>query len=285
MIQTISQTFPSNTPSPNSYEFALHGLLALGSTPASHPGVDFPPDTIITPDQDVSTFDFAQGEDVNSVLDANNSRRGPETYQRESTHRPTLSFGSVSRDLPGLSPGFRKFDVTGGSHHSHEASILEEIRSSKASQAGFGATGSAIELLKTYRYNVAPWLDICDVDQHFGVELLTIARREPKVRTWVMRVAAATSSMAWLMEDLNADKAPSLEVASDATHPDLNVEAIVGVLDVLIDTFPELAANWGRQKDQDRPSQVTETLLLESGHSKMHACAYWLSVRLGMLHP
>lgn len=94
--------------------------------------MDFAPDSIITPDQEVSTFDFAQGEDANSVLDADNSRRGPETYQRESTHRPTLSFGSVSRDLPGLSPDFRKFDVTGGSHHSHK--ITYAPCSSPASQ-------------------------------------------------------------------------------------------------------------------------------------------------------
>ena len=148
-----------------------------------------------------------------------------------------------------------------------------------------GAAGFAIELLKTYRYNISPWLDICDGDQHFGVELLTIARREPKVRTGVLRVATAASSMARLMEDPNTDKTPSLEVASDATHLDFNVEVIVSVLDLVIDTISDLAANWGRRKDQNCRSQVMETLLLESKHSKMHACAYWQSVRLGIINP
>jgi hypothetical protein len=60
---------------------------------------------------------------------------------------------------------------------------------------------------------------------------------------------------------------------------------IVSVLDLLVETTPNLAASWGRQKDQDRRLQAMETLLLEPERSNMHACAYWLSTRLGMIHP
>jgi hypothetical protein len=282
-MQTSLRRFRSSTPSPKSYEFALHGLLALSSTSASHPGVDFAPASTLSPDQEVSTFDFARREDAFSVQDAKSSQRRPESNQRESSHRSRLSCGSVRRDLPDLSPEFGKFDATGGPFHAPAAPSVDEMRPSEASPADLGAADSAIELLKTYRYSVAPWLDICDADQHFGVELLTIARREPKVRTWIMRVAAAASGMAQLLEDPNAYKIPSLEVASDATHLNFNVEATLSVLDLVIDATPDLAASWDRRKDQNRRSQVMETLLLESKHSSMHASAYWLSVRLGII--
>lgn len=285
LVKANPQTFPRSTPPSKSYEFALHGLLALGSTSVSNPDMDVAPASVNSPDQEISTFDFARGEDADPVSNAKSYQTVLETYQTRQAHQPALSFGGDSRSLPGLSPDFRKLDVTGDLYHSHEALIIDEERSSKDSQADLGAAGPKVELLKIYRYNIAPWLDICDADQHFGVELLTISRRVPRLRTCVMRLAAASSSIAWLEENLNVDITPSLEATNDATDLDLNVEAIVGVLDLLIETIPDLAASWSRQKQQKHRSHVMETLLLELEHSNMHACAYWMAVRLGIVHP
>jgi hypothetical protein len=259
--------------------------MALGSTSASHPGVDHTPALLISEDREVSMFDFAGVKDATPASDANGSNRRPEAHRTQSTHRPMLSFSNLDSGPPGPSPSFHTLDGTGGLDQFHEISSADGTRFPKASRADSGAAGPAIELLKTYRYNIAPWLDICDTDQHFGVELLTIARREPRLRTCVMRVAAAASRMAWPMEDLNAERTPSLEVVGDATDAGFNVEVIVSVLDLLVETTPNLAASWGRQKDQDRRLQAMETLLLEPERSNMHACAYWLSTRLGMIHP
>lgn len=140
------------------------------------------------------------------------------------------------------------------------------------------------DLLRIYRYDIAPWLDICNAVQHFSVELLTISRRVPRFRTCVIRLAAASSSKAWLEDLLNADRFFSLEVASDSTDSSLNVEAIVGVLDLLTEMIPDLAASWSRKENQGRRSQNIEKLLPELEHFDMHACAYWLSVRLGTMH-
>ncbi|KAF3039727.1 hypothetical protein E8E12_005764 [Didymella heteroderae] len=86
--------------------------------------------------------------------------------------------------------------------------------------------------------------------------------------------------MALLMEGLNSNKTASVEFADNDTNSDFKVEAIVGVLDLLIKMVPNLALSWSRQENEDYRSKNMERLLLELGYSTMHTCAYRLSVRL-----
>lgn len=249
-------------------------MIALGSASKTNQGTDIAPAPAISENQEVSTFDFVRSNDeIPSSHDVGLQWR-PEVYRTGSEYPSTLSFGSV---LPGT-PDPSNF------HNSQEPLSADATVPSTDSPADTVAAGHRTELLKFFRYNIAPWLDICDADQHFGVELLTESRHVQSLRSCVMRVAAASTSTTWLAEGLSTDMSVSSEVAYEGVGLSIDMEGIIGVLEILTDMMPNPAAWWSQQDIGDRRPLVMERLLLELGVSILHASAYWLSVRLGIVH-
>lgn len=270
--KAISQTLSNHKSSPENYQFTLHDRLALGSTSTTNHDVDIAHALAIGEDREVSTFDFAQSNDVARSSDESNLQWRPEVHRRESAH---LSYGTIGRSTP---------DPSLSSHELRRPPNPGITNTSKPSSANVEEAVQSFELLKFYRYTIAPWLDICDADQRFGVELLTKSSQVRSLRSCVKRVAAASSGMLWLTDNLNPDDSNLLEPANDDLGLDANMEAIVGVLNTLTHILPDLAAYWAKRDDGDGLQYIMERLLLELEYSTLHACAYWLSVRLGIVH-
>lgn len=277
-VEPNDQSFSGHTPSPNSYEFALHGLLALGSTSGAIGGVDLHPAPTVAGEQAVSIYDFASNENMDPTLEDNRIQEGPGVHRLSAGQQSTLNFDRIGYDTPGPTPDF--YDL----EHREElygidrapksnAIIPAEVPSTHARKAGY-----SLELLQFYRYQVAPWLDICDTEQHFGVALLTESTRFPTLRASVMKLAGAASSVE---KELYVDSITSNGSVDDDVASQAAVKTIVDVLDVLADTVPSLAAFWSRRDPGLSRTDLLERLLLKLDSSSLDTCAYWLLVRLG----
>jgi hypothetical protein len=134
-------------------------------------------------------------------------------------------------------------------------------------------TGNSIELLKVYRYKIAPWLDICDSNQPFGVTLLIRLSVSPSLRAHVMRFAAAVSSIPWTEESSSI---------TDYTS-DTNEAAVVGVLEAASGMVPRLAS-WLSEDGKESREHLLGSLMSDLHSSDLKTSAYWLLVRLGRSH-
>lgn len=132
--------------------------------------------------------------------------------------------------------------------------------------------GSTIELLKVYRYNIAPWLDICDPKQPFGVTLLTELNKMPGLRACIMQLAAVTPNM-----PQNNESSSMADFTSDVAE-----DAVVRVLATVGGVVLNLAASWLSEDGVENRRNLLENLLLDLGRSDINIAAYWLLVRLGM---
>ncbi|KAF2621496.1 hypothetical protein BU25DRAFT_236335 [Macroventuria anomochaeta] len=279
-IDTSTQSHSGHKLPPNNYEFASDGLLALGFTSGTAQGADFFVVPSVREKHAVSTFDFARDDNLDPTLNGNSLERRPGVHRTETGHQSTLSFDTIGHSMPGPSPGFQNFRGSEDLNRIHGAPNSNAMIPAGGHPAHAVAAGRDLELLKFYRYNIAPWLDICDTDQHFGVALLTNPTQVPSLRASVIRLAASSSNMAWVLEDLDVGKSTSERGMNDSAAPNATLETVVCVLDVLADMIPNLAAIWLRSDSGQSRMYLLEKLLLELGSSSLNACGYWLLVRL-----
>lgn len=278
-IDNTDQGISGHTPSPNSYEFALHGLLALGSTSGTIEGVAFPPGPLVDEGQAVSSYDFASSSVVEPSQNDGNVQRRPEMRRTETGHQSSLSFNTVDYGTPGLSPSFQTSMKEDKSRHVHRVSDTSADISHETGSVTLPRVNHNLELLKFFRYQVASWLDICDSDQHFGVTLLTESTQNPSLRACVLRLSASSSSMACASVGSYSGRSSSYGNTSDGNVPDAAVKTVVGVIDVLAYAVPSLAAFW--REGVANQTNLFEESLIELSSSDLSTCAYWLLVRLG----
>ncbi|KAL3453608.1 hypothetical protein BJX65DRAFT_302505 [Aspergillus insuetus] len=173
---TLEPPVPQSTFSAKD-EFAVRGLLALGTRSGS---------------ESVSASASA-GTEHDIALGA--ASRSP----------PPLPANTPGRTIPGdeISPGFIDgilgisstpvpaahhpsalgfaVDAPGSSHgHNHGDSFIQNHSYNHSHEAGStsrnpGSETWKMKLLQHYRYNVAPWLDICDLTHSFGITALQMA--------------------------------------------------------------------------------------------------------------
>lgn len=278
LITASNRSYPSHTPSPSSYEFALHGLLALGSTTSTIQGAEVPQAAADDGDKAISMYDFATNTNIDPAPNMCFQDR-PELHQAESGQSSALGFGT-DHSTPDPSTRLPNFGIPTSLDRLHNADS-GTLMSSEGTPAQAVSVDSSMELLKYYRYNIAPWLDICDNDQHFGVTLLTELIKSPALRSRVLQLASTISSSSWIskglaMNEITLSGPSDKNVASDAAG-----EPVATALSLLAEMIPNLAASWLGGDGSESRRAVMERFLLESDSSCLTTCAYWLLVRLG----
>lgn len=281
-INGNDQSYSTYTPSPSSYEFALHGLLALGSTSNIGQGANPPQSSAIEPEQGVSMFDFATDSNVNPTLSRGPTQERPDLDRTETVQSSLLGYDVTSHGTSGPSPSLPSFEAFTDVNKARGATSNTSASANKTPFRHESADDS-LELLKFYRYNIAPWLDICDTDQHFGVTLLTEARRSHVLRSGIMQLVRGSSSIVSNPEDPTMKESTWSGISHGRAASDANEELVASVLKFLADMVPNLAASWLRVGELNSSRYLQESLLLELGSSSLDTCAYWLLVRLGKL--
>lgn len=248
--------------SSDSYESALHGLLALGSTAGAI-------DDSLIPVAAVSIHDFAESDDVDDQFESNHMESRPLAHRSETRQLSAQSVGMNTRHLSGTSPRFGTFTHRQG-QYADTRNILE------TSPVPSITTSSDLELLRLYRYHIAPWLDICDPVQHFGVTVLTSFSQVPGLRIAVMRLAVASSGMA-----VDVTDRPLYRDGGENTSSDIELGTVMGVLSILADALSNLSAFWLVEERVEKRIYLLERSLLELDAHNLSTCAHWLLVRLG----
>ncbi|KAJ4991210.1 C6 zinc finger domain-containing protein [Stagonosporopsis vannaccii] len=282
-INSNNRSCPGHTPSPNSYEFALHGLLALGSTSGVVQEADNPQTAAVSGDQSISMFDFATNSKMDPASDSRHLQERPELRRTGTSQSSALGFNMTSHGTPGPSPGLLNLNTSTNLNRSYDTDS-DALVSSERTPTQAVLADSGMELLKFYRYNIAPWLDICDADQHFGVTLLTELHRSPVLRSRIMQLALAASSNSWISKGQSVDDSIVNGPFDGSVTLDAIEDLVASVLKFLAEMIPNLAASWLRGDGPESRRHFLERLLLESGSSRLMTCAYWLLVRLELSH-
>ena len=256
-----------HTLSPCSHESALRGLLALGASSGDSPELQDARASGDTDAQLIPSYGFDRRDNINSGPERSGTLRQSVLERTETLSHSTLSLQSTSHNESNQALRLH----FGGSEdldniHDSSISILEEVPPGRPMP-----TDNSIELLQVYRYKIAPWLDICESNQPFGVTLLTRLNKSPSLRARVMQFAAAASKMVWIEE------------SSDITDSTSNVNeaAVVSVLEAAGGMTPNLAASWLSEDGKESRKHLLGSLMSDSDSPGLTTSAYWLLVRLG----
>ncbi|KAH7355712.1 hypothetical protein BKA66DRAFT_575204 [Pyrenochaeta sp. MPI-SDFR-AT-0127] len=285
----------NHTPSPNSYEYAVHGLLALGSSNSASQEMSFPPVNDAR-EQSVSLL-------VNSVVDLQPALDLADEVGQDfdNVEEPDewVSIGPVP-----VPTGVEELHMTvtgkkvNSSAYTNDYTAIKHIVPITASDSGSNPQHTStselsvpnrqshqemipcdndLNLLQYYRYQIAPWLDICDFNQYFGVEVLGLSADSARIRHGILALAAAASSRSHTTRTREATEystgaMPGRGLASDT---------LLDVFHILTDVLTDLPKYWQHEEHDGQGKQILETLLphLTDG-SSLATSAYWLLVRL-----
>jgi len=243
-------------------EFAIHGLLTLGTSDIRH---DVP--TTVSPPVIHSSVTL------------------PSTISR----RPL-----GTRDLS-----------ASGKHSSNldeeHTTPTSKTLSSTLADANILPADSGLELLRHYRYSVAPWvsmilnttisstslssnvqisskLDICDLRQPFGTTVLQMAMGSDRIHSAIMRLSDAC-----LME--RNKSVPTVPANNAAHQPNLystsTEEALSFVLEEVRSFVTNASETWKNTERGDLT--LFRSLAKHAFSDNIISTIYWMSLRLGLL--
>jgi hypothetical protein len=137
----------------------LHGLLALGSISELNEGANVASAQAASERQAVLTYDFARSDIVDPALDLSRVQRRPDMHRLSNKHHSkSMSADTTDRSTPGPSPSFRsplgRADATQVSQTRLSNSQIPTWTPSDQ----VIAIDQSLELLKFYRYHIAPWV-------------------------------------------------------------------------------------------------------------------------------
>ncbi|KAL4765585.1 uncharacterized protein BDW70DRAFT_168810 [Aspergillus foveolatus] len=179
---TLEPTIPPSTFSAKD-EYAVQGLLALGTQPGSGPAPESgsgsgsgsrsgPSDAIQDPIT-ASADNHGNGE-IGPVVDAEGT-----PGRMISVMSPGFVDGilqpTVDQDVSPPAHSILSFDIGGSDVNSY--SFPRQLSDYKSMPQTW-----KLQLLQNYRYHVAPWLDILDLGHSFGITALQIAFGSPTER-------------------------------------------------------------------------------------------------------
>ncbi|KAL1596399.1 hypothetical protein SLS60_009045 [Paraconiothyrium brasiliense] len=170
-IKCIQDT-QSHSPSAERYEFALHGLLALGNR--NNDG-----DINGEPEVNFASIDFAETDHATLP-------RQPSVAMNQFHTAPNPIVVAESQERPKMQswPSISAISSVEIPHMTDER---------------------ILELLKHYRYNIAPWMDICDMKQGFGCEALQLCKNSSPVQLEILALAEASLGARHQIQDVTAD--------------------------------------------------------------------------------
>ncbi|CAI6334423.1 unnamed protein product [Periconia digitata] len=234
------------SPSAERYEYALHGLLALGNRNGNGNGNAGSPKPPAQSAISASpTQDNLRVDDVENILPSG-SLLSPSAGRVQ-----FASFGKAqtwASEQPGGS-----MSIFGSSDH--------DIN----------------ELLKHYRYRIAPWLDIADMHQYYGCEVLQLSHESLALRISVLALAQQTYQNNLAGQNLDF----STMINLDHEDGESNVQStLVGVLNMTGTALADLSAFWV-QSCSPNPWQCNlEALIPDVRQGNPESNVYWLMTRL-----
>ncbi|QRC90444.1 hypothetical protein JI435_098540 [Parastagonospora nodorum SN15] len=136
-------------------------------------------------------------------------------------------------------------------------------------------------LLKIYRYQIAPWLDIFDRDQSFGVQVAVLSTESETLRNDILSLARATRA-----EDRAAPVHMSYVDHADFGPRDYLRLAVSDVFSLLKHAMIDLEDFWDAEAEKQNGLKMLEALLPKIDElPSLAEHVYWLMVRLGMRYP
>ncbi|PVH98824.1 hypothetical protein DM02DRAFT_680929 [Periconia macrospinosa] len=229
------------SPSAERYEFALHGLLALGNgnaEPTNHQIQH------ATPNPEVDEIDDIQ---ITTVVPSD-----PQHFSVTSAGERPDSLERTQSWASGQTDGSRM--VLGASEQ------------------------QAYELLKHYRYRIAPWLDMADAQQYFGSQILQRSVKSTPVKISILRLAQQ-SFQANIIHQIN-----DFTMLADLPHEDTEehsvLKPLIHVLEMTRGALADLSGFWLQAGGPASWQSTLETLIPEVRQSTAKSCIFWLMARL-----
>ncbi|KAF2186577.1 hypothetical protein K469DRAFT_572399 [Zopfia rhizophila CBS 207.26] len=231
---------PPRSPPADNYEFALHGLLALGSGNAGVANVGF--------------------------------NLSPRTVPADS-----LSSNTLQDEM--TQPSIAQAEPEGGEQ---TAGLLAETQATRDWQLANAIDlpqERVLELLRHYRYEVAPWVDICDMNQSFGCGVLQMSTESRSIRSGLLALADASL----ISQELNLGSGTTRMAIFANTYPQQDLESnlirksILEALATARRAVVDLSGFWMKEASKN---SVLEELLPEANNLSLISSIYWFLVRL-----
>ncbi|KAF2013997.1 hypothetical protein BU24DRAFT_452773 [Aaosphaeria arxii CBS 175.79] len=233
--------------SSDNYEFALHGLIALGTSHEPIPGeqIQFSPEMSVTDHR------------------ASLSREDTTPTFGQQLHEVFTNEGR--QDVGGTSQSWQLTDHP-------EASEQQELSQERV-----------LELLKHYRYEIAPWLDMGDTHQSFGCEALQLSTDTVAIRYGLLALADTSLS---IQQPYNREEgALDVSLIADILQQRECEQgtltcALAKMLGITRHAIADLDKFWMREEHSLNGQGIEEMLLPHLETSPLASSVYWLLARL-----
>ncbi|KAL4782038.1 hypothetical protein BJX76DRAFT_369410 [Aspergillus varians] len=278
-------------------ESAVQGLLALGAQSAPNPGDAIPVSAISNPIDNAGMGLEDAGVGI-----------GPGTPR--SVGMPNRTIGGSGSDISpsfidgilGISTPAVHFDVGTNSGISHSYSNSNQNHGSDTSSETY-----KMKLMRHYRYIVAPWLDIHDLNHSFGITALQTAVNSPSGQLLPALIALSEACLqvegdrGWSYAQIHGIQAAQFdgELAAPYSQFSEDLEASVDMHEsfteaVLLRVFQELrslvldiAGAWAKRKDgEEHGSEYEDRLLRWLAHTAygigIESAVYWIFLRMDL---
>ncbi|CAI7570458.1 unnamed protein product [Penicillium pancosmium] len=134
-----------------------------------------------------------------------------------------------------------------------------------------------LELIRHYRYEVAPWLDICDLGQFFGIQGLQLAMVSQPVWHSVLALSEASMNLLRPFSSLViTDKTPGAP-ATPEMQLDITTLAFLRAIDESKNCILNFQATWSPQRVCDK--ELLDSLGPQTIRRDLNSAIYWLFVR------
>ncbi|KAF2678878.1 hypothetical protein K458DRAFT_394524 [Lentithecium fluviatile CBS 122367] len=226
------------SPSAERYEFALHGLLALGSGSAGalDPQLEFA--SPILPRKTTTT-----------------ATRGGNEWQDAQRDQAILETQSQRQ-----SRGSQGWSLADAAIVAEDQQLSDE---------------RVLDLLKDYRYGIAPWMDICDMNQTFGCELLQLSGDSRLIRSGLLALAETSLNARSISQGCNVAMLAHLQQCRDLNQDPIQ-QLLSNVVDVIRTAMSDLSGFWEQEDTTRFGLRILEELLPKINNSSITASAFWL---------
>ncbi|GLI79164.1 hypothetical protein PoHVEF18_007492 [Penicillium ochrochloron] len=137
-----------------------------------------------------------------------------------------------------------------------------------------------LELLRHYRYEVAPWLDICDLGQIFGIQGLQLAMVSPPVRDTVLALSKASLDLRSPRSSHSRTEKSILNPIAPDGQLDITTVAFLRALDKTKQCITDMASVWSSYRESD--AEILEPLSAHTIGRDLNSAIYWLYLRLDL---
>ncbi|KAJ6054767.1 uncharacterized protein N7446_001488 [Penicillium canescens] len=133
-------------------------------------------------------------------------------------------------------------------------------------------------LLRHYRYEVASWLDICDLGQSFGINALQVAMRSPAIWKSILDLSETSFNQLHTQNPRKEGSRSFSQFGDEDILDNITNSALLDVLDRVMDSISNISTAWTMKRHYN-----TGLLNALSSHAvgrDLNAAIYWLFARL-----